>query len=187
MNGDLIINSLDYTIIGDPNPDFIGGLSNDFRYKGFDLSVLFQFSYGNDIANVNRVFWEGRSSFLMHTNQFATYANRWTIDNTDTNIPRVGGGGSGSLQGSSSRIIEDGSFLRLKTISLGYTIPSNILKPVSIKSTRIYCTAQNLFVWTRYTGLDPEVSTRPSALTPGMDYSPYPRALSIIFGVNVTL
>ncbi len=187
LNGDLIVNSLDYTIIGDPNPDFIGGLSTDLKYKGFDLSVLFQFSYGNDIANVNKIKWEGMSSFLPHINQFASYANRWTTDNPDGIYPRVGGGGSGELQGSNSRIIEDGSFLRLKTVSLGYTIPPQILKFTGIKSTRIYCTGQNLHVWTKYTGLDPEVSTRPSALTPGMDYSPYPRALSMIFGVNVTL
>lgn len=184
LNGDLNITTLDVTVIGDPNPDFIGGFSNNFQYKGFDLNVLFQFSYGNDALNMNKYKFSGGDVISLNTNSFADYENRWTVDNPDSNIPRLGG--FGTLTVFPSRFIEDASFLRLKTVSLGYTIPTHILKAVNIKSLRVYFTAQNLYTWTKYSGLDPEVSTRNSALTPAMDWSPYPRAKSFVFGLNVT-
>ncbi|MGV8093941.1 MAG: TonB-dependent receptor [Mangrovibacterium sp.] len=184
LNGDMTITTLDLTIIGDPNPDFIGGFNNNFQYKGFDLSILFQFSYGNDVANVNRRRWDGAPSPQSNTNQFASFVNRWTVENPDGIYPRSGGYGATSLF--SSRLIEDASFLRLKTVSLGYTFSSGALKSLHIKSARVYGTSQNLYTWTGYTGLDPEVSTRNTALTPGFDYSPYPRALSVVFGINLT-
>lgn len=184
LNGDLVVNAMDCTIIGNPNPDFIGGFNNGFQYKGFDLNVFFQFSYGNEVYNANRVRYEGAASSNSYSNYFATYANRWTIENPTGNIPRVGGFGSEAFY--PSRFVEDASFLRLKTLSLGYTLPSGLLKYLDIKTVRIYSTAQNIFTWTKYSGLDPEVSTRNTALTPGFDWSPYPRAKSIVFGINVT-
>ncbi len=182
LNGDLDVTAKDLTIIGDPNPDFIGGFNNDFQYKNFDLSVFFQFSYGNDVMNMNRLKFEGGALSQNNSNYYATYVDRWTVDNPDGIYPRVTGY---VRQQFSTRFVEDASFLRLKTVSLGYTIPVRILKSLNVKSTRVYCTTQNLYTWTGYKGLDPEVSTRNSALTPGFDYSPYPRAKSIVFGVNV--
>jgi hypothetical protein len=85
----------------------------------------------------------------------------------------------------SSRVIEDGSYLRLKTIQLGYTIPSGLLKRVKIQNLRFYASAQNLITWTKYTGFDPEVSAYNSSLTPGFDYSVYPRAKTMTFGLNL--
>ena len=183
INGDLNVNSSDLTIIGDPNPDFIGGFNNNFQYKGFDLSIFIQFSYGNDVFNANRFQFEGGANTQSNTNFYSEYANRWTVDNPNGIYPRVGGY---VAQTFSSRYVEDGSFLRLKTVSLGYSIPDIVLKPLNIKSVRLYCTSQNLYTWTGYKGLDPEVSTRNSALTPGFDWSPYPRAKSIVFGLNLT-
>lgn len=183
LNGDLVVNSNDFTVIGNPNPDFIGGFSNNLEYKNFDLNVLFQFSYGNDVYNANRQQFEGGAYNVNHTNAFASYVNRWTEENPNGIYPRVLGYGSAFY---STNYVEDASYIRLKTISLGYKLPSSILKPINIKSVRIYCSAQNLLTWTNYKGLDPEVSTRRSALTPGFDWSPYPRAKSIVFGVNVT-
>jgi len=183
INNDGLINSNDYTVIGNPNPDFIGGLNNSFKYRGFDLNIFFQFSYGNDVLNANKLLFENGMYLNMFKNQFASLANRWTEENQNTDIPRLNGYGAYFY---SSRLVEDASFLRLKTISLGYNFPTNILKYLSlVKSLRLYASAQNLLTWTNYSGSDPEVSTRHSALTPGFDYSPYPNSKTIIFGLNV--
>lgn len=180
IDGDGNITLNDYTVIGNPNPDFVGGFNNTFNYKNLDLSILFQFSYGNEIMNANRVVFEG--TFLPGRNQYASYTDRWTEENPTSDIPRA----KGENAFFSSRVIEDGSYLRLKTASLGYTIPTKYLKDLGIQSFRAYVSAQNLFTWTNYSGVDPEVSTRNSALTPGFDYSPYPRQRTIITGFNIT-
>ncbi len=182
LNGDGIININDYTIIGRGLPVHTGGFSNNFTYKGFDLNVLFQWSYGNDLINANRLVFEGGSS-RRNLNQFATYADRWSFDNQDSLIPRVGGQGPNHY---SSRIVEDGSYLRLKTVSLGYNIPAAFAKELGIRSLRIYSAAQNLITWTNYSGPDPEVSVGFSNLTQGFDYAAYPRARTITFGLNVS-
>ena len=179
LNGDLIVNSNDYSIIGNGLPFHAGGISNDFSWKGFDLNVFFQWSKGNDIINANRYLFEGNSN--PNTNQFASYANRWTPDNQTNSNYRAGGGGASQY---SSRVIEDGSYLRLKTVSLGYRLPASLLKKVKMRGVRLYVSAQNLYTWTNYSGPDPEVSTRNSALTPGFDYSAYPRARTIIGGID---
>ncbi|MFM6982595.1 MAG: SusC/RagA family TonB-linked outer membrane protein [Chitinophagaceae bacterium] len=183
INGDMIIDSRDYTVIGNPNPDFIGGLSNNFRYKGFDLNVFFQFSYGGEVLNANRLQFEGGNG-TANQNQFATVNNAWTLENQNNTMFIVGGQGPRVY---SSRVVEDGSFIRLKTIALGYNLPNKYLEKMKLKSFRLYVSAQNLHTWTKYTGLDPEVSGRNSALTPAFDYSVYPRAKTITFGLNVSL
>ncbi|WP_199117215.1 TonB-dependent receptor [Pedobacter sp. ASV28] len=185
LDGDLQITEADKTVIGDPNPVHIGGFSNNFSYKGFDLGIFFQWSYGNDIINANRIMFE--SSYKYGYNQYATYADRWSAENPTSDIPGVAAGKGSSLKAYSTRIIEDGSFLRLKTVSLGYTLPSSWLQKSKVFRTgRVYVAAQNLYTWTKYSGYDPEVSVRNSALTPGFDYSAYPRARTITFGINTT-
>jgi hypothetical protein len=114
---------------------------------------------------------------------YASYTNRWTPQNPTSNIPRAYGGVTNMY---TSRVIEDASYLRLKTVSLGYTFSQRLLTGVGIKSLRVYASAQNLYTWTGYSGIDPEVSTRNSALTPGFDYSPYPRQRTFITGLNLT-
>lgn len=116
-------------------------------------------------------------------NQFASYADRWTPDNPDSDIPSATNSSSNKVI--STRIIEDGSFLRLKSITLGYTLPAKITKKARIDKLRIYLAGQNLWTWTGYSGHDPEVSVRNSALTPGLDYSSYPKAMGISLGINL--
>jgi TonB-linked SusC/RagA family outer membrane protein len=183
LNGDGEINSFDQTIIGNPNPLHTGGFSNNFTYKGFDLNVFFQWSYGNDLLNANRIEFEGGEN-RNSLNMFASYANRWTPENQTNDLYKVYGQGPLVY---SSRTIEDGSYLRLKTVSLGYSFNQSLLKKIKIKSFRVYASGQNLYTWTNYSGLDPDVSTYATALTPGFDWSAYPKARTIIFGINLTL
>ncbi|MEO5948766.1 MAG: TonB-dependent receptor [Chitinophagaceae bacterium] len=182
LNGDGVVNSADYTVIGNGTPKHTGGLSNNFTYKGFDLNIFLQWSYGNDVMNTNRLSFDGNGLSKSNLNQYASYNRRWSPTNTSSNVFRTNGFFGG---GYSSYLVEDGSYLRLKTVALGYNIPEKILKKAKIKSFRIYAAAQNLITWTNYSGMDPEVNTYNSALTPGFDWSAYPRARTITFGANI--
>jgi TonB-linked SusC/RagA family outer membrane protein len=180
-NTDGHIDNNDRVVIGDPNPDFEGGLTNNFTYMGFDLNIFFHFSVGNDIFNANRLAFEG--TYRYGLNQFASYSDRWSPENPDSPNYVTGGGGNSYY---STRTIEDGSFIRLKTVQLGYNFSAKQLKYLGIQKLKIYASAQNLFTLTPYSGWDPEVSIRNSALTPGFDYSAYPRNRTYVFGLNVT-
>lgn len=182
VNGDGKIDSSDRTFIGRGQPIHTGGFTNDFSYKGFDLSIFFQWSYGNDILNANRLFFENVNG-KKDLNQFASYADRWTPENPESDIPAATK--SSSNQVVSSRVIEDGSFLRLKTVTLGYNIPTKYTQRWKIANARVYVAGQNLWTLTGYSGYDPEVSIRNSAITPGLDYSAYPRAYAVNFGVSL--
>jgi TonB-linked SusC/RagA family outer membrane protein len=183
INGDGVVNSSDFTIIGRGLPVHTGGFTNNFTYKGFDLNVFFQWSYGNDLINANRLIFEGNGNANRNLNQFASYADRWEPDNPSNTLFRAGGQGPTYF---SSRVIEDGSYLRLKTVSLGYNLPAKYVKGLNMRSARIYVSGQNLYTWTNYSGPDPEVSVRNSTLTPGFDYSAYPNPRTIVFGLNVS-
>lgn len=182
VNGDGKIDSSDRTFIGRGQPIHTGGFTNDFSYKGFDLSIFFQWSYGNDILNANRLFFENVNG-KKDLNQFASYADRWTPENPESDIPAATK--SSSNQVVSSRVIEDGSFLRLKTVTLGYNIPTKYTQRWKIANARVYVAGQNLWTLSSYSGYDPEVSIRNSAITPGLDYSAYPRAYAVNFGVSL--
>lgn len=188
LNGDLIVDVNDLSTIGNPNPDFIGGFSNNFSYKGFDLNVFLQFSYGNEIMNVNRILMEGGGgiSATKAANMFASYSERWTPTNPSNEFAAAGAGGR-APSFYPSRIVEDGSFLRVKTVNLGYNFTASVIKKLKINGLRLYTSAQNLFTITGYQGLDPEVNTFSSALTPGLDYSAYPRAKTVTFGLDIIL
>jgi TonB-linked SusC/RagA family outer membrane protein len=195
---DGLINDLDRTAIGNSNPKYTGGFNNTFSYQGLDLSVFLDFSVGNEIYNANML----NNSRLNqeNLNTFAVYADRWTTINasgqrvTDptelaalnvgkTN-PAFNGNTTGRLY---NDIIEDGSFLRINNISLGYTFPKKWLSSTKISSLRIYFTANNVHVFTKYSGYDPEVSVINSALTRGVDFSAYPRSKSFLTGLNISL
>lgn len=179
-SGDGFINYTDdRTIVGDPNPDFIYGWTNNFSFKGFDLSVYLQGSQGNDIINIQRAETNISGPW---GNQRREILNRWTPENTNTNIPRARVTVDPLLI-QSDWLIEDGSYMRVKTISLGYTF-KNLL---SISSLRVYVTGQNLFTFTDYSGFDPEVNAQGNSnLQLGVDYNSYPAAKSMLFGVNAT-
>ncbi|WP_257668990.1 TonB-dependent receptor [Parapedobacter tibetensis] len=184
VNGDGVVNTADRTNIGDPNPNYIGGFSNDLTYKNFDLNIFFEFSAGNDVLNANRIIFEGGGR--VNQNMYATYLNRWTPENQNDLYYRTNGRGPSDF-GYSTRIIEDGSYLRLKTIALGYTLPASITRKVKMNTVRVYASAQNIYTWTKYQGFDPEVSAYGSnALMPAFDYSVYPRAFTITFGANIS-
>ncbi|WP_345954261.1 TonB-dependent receptor [Mucilaginibacter sp. PAMB04168] len=183
INGDGVVNTADYTIIGHSLPVHIGGFNNNFVYKNFDLNVFFQWSYGNQLQNTSRMVFEGNALNKTFLEQFDSYTDHWMPNNTASANYRVNGFFGG---GYSTRTIEDGSYLRLKTVQFGYNLPKKWLDKVKITSLRIYVSGQNLYTWTKYTGLDPEVSTYNSALTGGFDYSAYPRPRTLAFGANVT-
>ncbi|MCM4157047.1 TonB-dependent receptor [Gramella sp. AN32] len=181
VNGDGVISSADKTIIGNGLPEHFGGLNNTFIYKNFTLSAFLQWSYGNDILNANRLVFEEVQ--YGHQNQYATVTNRWTPTNQDTDMFRAGGRGFEDI---SSRIVEDGSYLRLKTVNLSYNLPRKDINKIGLTSANIYLAGQNLITWTDYSGYDPEVSVNNSAIMPGVDYSAYPRSRTYSFGVKVS-
>lgn len=182
FNKDSVVNEKDMVPIGRGQPLHFGGFNNNITYKGISLNVFFQWNYGNDIINANRLAFEGNMGNRINLNQFASYANRWTPDNpTNENFKVAGYGPKGRY---SSKIIEDGSYLRLKTVQLSYAFPKKLRG--KLKSLEVYGAAQNLYTWTNYTGYDPEVSVARDnpTLKPGFDYSSYPRNLTITAGVK---
>ncbi len=179
--------------IGSPHPDFTIGLNLDFAYKGFDLSALFQGVYGNKIFNGTRWITENGTAYY---NLDAQMLNRWTGDGTtnDVDYPRMNQNDVNPNLRISDRYIEDGSYVRLKTLQLGYTLGDEFSRKLRIKKCRVYVGVENLFTLTRYSGLDPEVGTvgsrtgiTNSALTMGVDYITYPQARTFLMGLNITL
>ncbi len=191
LNGDGKVTEEDQTVIGHGLPIHTGGFTNNFEWRGFDLSVFFQWSYGNDVINYNRVKLESLDG--RHINQLATVKDHWTprtvnedgtiTESNYTNYLWAVNRGLSSIH--TSREVEDASFLRLKNVQLGYRFPDKLLRRWGLSSLRLYVSAQNLWTWTRYTGYDPEVSTRNSAMTRGFDYSAYPKAKTYTFGVEM--
>lgn len=177
-------------VVGDPNPNFVGGFTNDFQYKGFDLNVFFQFVYGNEIYNSGREFQANNASGFVD-NQTKDQLRRWRQQGDVTDVPRaelVAALGSQT----SSRYIYDGSYLRLKTVSLGYNFSTSMLERVALRSLRLYVTAQNLLTFTDYPGWDPEVNYLGTGRTQtnvnliqGIDFYTAPQARTITFGVNI--
>ncbi len=183
VNNDGTINTEDYTVIGNGNPAHLGGIINDLRFGSFDMSIFLQWSHGHDIINANRLYFEDNVLNLYNFNLYSSTTNRWSPDNQQTTIPRAG---SASPIIYHSDIIEDGSYLRLKTISLGYNLSGALFRRLNVRAVRAYISAQNVYTFTRYSGSDPEVSVRNSALTPGFDWSAYPRARTLTIGLNVS-
>lgn len=184
QNNDGIVNEKDRVVIGNPYPIHTGGLSNNFSYKRFSLNVFFQWSYGNDVFNANRIMFEGNEGNRF-INQFVTYENRWTPENQNNDYYRLKGGGPRGRY--SSRTLEDGSYLRLKTVQIAYKIPQSLLKKIAVSECELSLAGQNLYTWSAYSGLDPEVSIRNTTLTPGFDYSSYARNRTISLGCKIIL
>ncbi|MEL7119355.1 MAG: TonB-dependent receptor, partial [Bacteroidota bacterium] len=180
LDGNGVINDLDYVIIGSPQPDFYGGLRNVFRYKNLTLDIYLQGSYGNEIYNgVNQTHFFGRGD----QNLFPVVLDRWqqgTTENSD--IPRAGT--SSSLFNPNSTVgIEDGSFLRLRTLTLSYDVPLKNQK--FLRNIQLYATGTNLLLWTDFSMGDPEVSNYGRSIEQGVATGQYPYARSFTFGINV--
>ncbi|RAK69316.1 SusC/RagA family TonB-linked outer membrane protein [Hymenobacter edaphi] len=184
LNGDGKITDLDRTIIGNPNPKAIGGVTNTFTYKGLELSVFFQGSFGNDVYNQNR---ETLESMANPINQTTRVLNRWTPTNRDTDVPRAVLADPNGNARYSDRFIEDGSYVRLKNLTLAYNVPAGLTRRAYISGLRVYATTQNLVTWTKYSGYDPEVSSDPFSTTGfGRDFGVYPQARTYTVGLNAT-
>lgn len=184
LNGDGQINDRDRTIIGNPNPKSIAGVTNNFSYKGLELSVFFQGSFGNDIYNQNRQTIEGMADPL---NQTTRVLDRWTPTNRDTDLPRAVRNDPNQNNRFSNRFIEDGTYVRLKNLTLAYTVPGAFTQKAKISALRVYVTGQNLITWTDYSGYDPEVSADPFSNTGfGRDFGVYPQARTYTVGLNAT-
>ncbi len=184
LNNDGVINSDDQTKIGDPWPDFEGGWNNQINFKSFDLNAFVQFSIGNDIYNGMRIYMDQYGSG--GDNHTTRAMKRWRPDNTNTTEPRAVWGDPNVNTRDSDRFIEDGSYIRLKNVVLGYTLPASLSNKVGFRSTRIYVQGQNLLTRTDYSGLDPEVNfDGQTAITRGTDFYTLPQARTITFGVNV--
>ena len=206
LNGDSVINASDRQIIGSALPKFSGGFGFNALYKGIDLSTFFNFVYGNDVYNTGKI----QFNMLYRT----TYGNMLETVNYNDRFKYIDASGnlvtdltelaklnanakiwSPFSSGTAAPVfhsyaVEDGSFLRLNNVTLGYSLPKSIISRVRMTRLRVYATVYNAFLWTNYSGYDPEVSaTRSSsyaALTPGVDFSAYPKARTYTVGLNVT-
>jgi TonB-dependent starch-binding outer membrane protein SusC len=188
----------DRTVIGNANPDFTGGWSNQFTYKNFDLSVFVNFVVGNDIYNANKIEWTDGSfpnmNMLSSMNNRFTYINASGVRVSDpTELAKMNEGRTIWTPVRTQRwwlhswAIEDGSYLRFNNITLGYSLPKKVIEKIKITNFRVYGTVNNLATITKYSGYDPDVTSRRSdPLTPGVDFAAYPRARTILIGVNVT-
>jgi len=183
VDGDGEITENDRTMIGDPNPDFIGAFTNNFSYKGFSLSVTLQYSYGNDIFNGTRRYIE---SMKGQDNQLSVILDRWRQAGDITQVPRATNADLNNNDRASSRFIEDGSYLRFKTVRLAYNFNKEILDKLKLSRLELYVVAQNLFTFTNYSGMDPEVNyAGDDDLRYGTDFFTYPSARVVSAGINV--
>ncbi|WP_020531937.1 SusC/RagA family TonB-linked outer membrane protein [Flexithrix dorotheae] len=183
LNGDNIINNEDRAVIGNALPDFIGGFNNSLKYKNFSLDFLFQFSVGNEIYNMTQLeheFLNGRQ------NNSTTVLNRFIPGvNEDTDVARAGNPPYIYFRQSHSRWIEDGSYIRLKNLTLSYDLPVDNLDIKWLRSSRVYVSGQNLWLLSDYRGYDPEVNINPQSNTLiGFDYASYPSAKVYMIGLN---
>lgn len=201
VNGDGIIDSNDQVIIGDPNPKFTGGINNSFTYGGFDLTIFLYGSYGGDILNYSRVITEGQTSIF--NNQAVTVADNAKLilidptgsdldpsnvilGNPGTTIPRFSTNDVNRNNRMSTRFIEDGSFLRIQNVALGYTLPASLTNRVKVERLKVYVNVQNLYTFTNYTGYDPEIGAfGQDALMQNVDMGRYPLPRTFTIGANI--
>ena len=201
-SGNPLITDADRMVIGNTTPKFYGGMNNTFIYMNLDLSIFVNFSEGNDVLNATKLYATkfGSSKNMLDV---MNSENRWmTIDATGarvtdpTALTALNAGKAIAQYGDmtaantyiTSWLVEDGSFLRINNITMGYTFPKSLLSKVGISKFRIYATASNLYTLTKYSGFDPEVSTRNSTgFTPGVDWGAYPKSITFVVGVNLIL
>jgi TonB-linked SusC/RagA family outer membrane protein len=174
-NDDGVVDQNDKVYLGDPTPPITYSMTNTFRYSNFDLAVFLQGVQGNKIWNKTR---ERTEAMIDNLHQSATVLDRWTIHNTDTDMPRAVLGDPAQNNRKSDRWVEDGSYMRIKDIVLGYTFSSDLMSSIKMNQARIYLSAQNLFTFTDYSGYDPEVRA--------VDFSGYPQNKTFIIGLNIT-
>ena len=200
LNGDGVINTQDQTIIGNPNPDFTFGFNNTLRYGAFDLNIFFNGSYGADILNYSRVLIEGMTN--VYSNQAATVFDRAQyayrdpsgsdldpanvyLANPGGDTPRPTTTDNNRNNRMSDRFIEDGSYLRLQHVRLGYTLPAHLTQKVRVQKLRLYVSGQNVKTFTKYSGYDPEIGAfNQDPLLQNADMGRYPTPRVFTFGID---
>ena len=177
-----IINDNDRQVMDSPSPDFFGGWNNSFQYKGFQLDAFFTYMYGNQVYNQRKATTIGTLGNLYAV--LEDYVkNRWTGPGTSNVYPRAINSSTNNNK-NSDRWLEDGSFVRLRALTLGYNLPNNLLKKLNLRGLRLFTQVDNLFLLTRYSGYDPEVSTEVDASLTGVDLLAVPQPRTISFGAN---
>jgi TonB-linked SusC/RagA family outer membrane protein len=186
-NKDGKITADDRQILGSIWPKYFGGITNTISYKGFDLNAFLAFSYGNKVYNHNRFFGEGGGARDAARIIFASNVDRWQKPGDITDTPRPDGINNNNYKDGGGRWLEDGSYLRLRSLTVGYTFPKTIANKIGLQNLRLYAVGGNLFTITNYTGLDPESSASSSQNEQGIDLGTPPQPRSFQIGVNVTL
>jgi len=182
INADGKIDENDQTAIGNPNPKFTYSLTNNFSYKGIDLSIFLYGSYGSKI--INALNYQVASVAGLYVNQLASVADFWTPENPDANTPAPRAGDNKNLI-NSDRFVENGSFLRIQNVNLGYNLPAKWISRLKLNRLKIYASGQNLFVFTPYKGLDPEIgAANQNVFLTNVDLGRYPIPRTITFGIN---
>ena len=186
LNKDGLINNSDAMVIGNAQPKLIGGITNQFQYGRFDLSIFFNFSVGNKVLNFSKATLVNMGGDILN-NQSVDALRRWQKPGDITDIPKYELGSTlNNLH--SNRLLEDASYLRLKNVSIGYSLSSKLIDRLSLNQVRVYASATNLWTLTKYTGSDPEVSTLDgSTAAQGIDFFTLPQVRTISVGINVTL
>jgi TonB-dependent starch-binding outer membrane protein SusC len=180
-----VINAQDSKIIGRMYPKWVGNITNTFQYKDFDLSFEFRVVYGQDVINATKHSVEDRQTLA---NSYATVLDAWRPDNQDAMVAEVRAWGTPYLTNMDTHWVEDGSFVRLQNLMLGYTLPPELLSKYKINSARLFVSGQNLLLFTPYTGYDPEVNTFEGAgqLPQGLDFFPFARPRTFSAGLNIS-
>ncbi|MFD2718682.1 SusC/RagA family TonB-linked outer membrane protein [Hymenobacter monticola] len=193
------IDAFDQTVIGNANPKMVGGLNQQFTFKGFDASLFLNFVLGNDVYNANKLEFTTNTPNTVNNNLLGIMGDRYRIVEANgapiTSLERLNEVNKNANIWTPTRglvfhswAVENGSFLRINNLTLGYTLPKALTSRAKMQSLRFYVTANNLYTFTKYTGYDPEVNTRRGTpLTPGVDYAAYPRSRALLFGVNLSL
>jgi TonB-linked SusC/RagA family outer membrane protein len=176
----------DRQLLGNLVPDFFGGLSNNITYKGFDFNFLFSFQYGNDLFNFNKYILEGGGTRDASRSILASQLDRWQKPGDNTNTPRLTSVGNNYNIEQNSRYLEDASFIRLKSVVFGYTLPSEVTRKINLSKVRVFALGTNLMLLTKYSGADPESSGSASQNLDGLDTATPPQPISIQLGVNVS-
>jgi hypothetical protein len=182
LNGDGMIDEQDREIIGNPHPAATFGLNSDLRYKGFDLNLFFLGVVGADIYNADRM--QGIDPTYPF-NMYAETINRWNGPNTSNSIPRMTRNRDNLNHRTSDLFIERGDFLRLKNLTLGYTLPRALTRKAGIERLRVYVSGQNVFTLTGYSGMDPELGYVDGNLQLNVDYAQYPQARTYTAGISL--
>lgn len=185
VNGDGRYTAADHKIVGNPHPDYFGGLRNQLSWKGFDLNTFLQYSIGNDVFNLFRAYSEDGGCSIWD-NKMTHVLKRWQQPGDQTDVPRASVDCTSGAWQESSRWVEDGSYLRLQEVTLGFRLPNAALSRLGMENARLYVSGQNLHLWTKYLGYDPDVNSMGSDSNAsfGIDFYAYPRARTITFGLS---